>query len=212
MIRTTMIRHLRLRLRLLRRQMQHIIIHHVLHADDPPHRLALGIAIGVFVAFTPTVGVQMVLSVFLAWLLKANKAVGPPIVWITNPATMIPIYYSCYVVGRFLLQIEPVRARWWRELARPPEGWWEGVVFYWQRFTHIAVPLWVGCLLIGAILGYISYRVSLSVITAYRLRRWGSLVPPSAAAKASPQNLTPPPSGAVRERRDEAKSPARRAS
>jgi len=186
-----MIRHLRLRLRLFRRQLQAFIIHHVLHADDPPHRLALGIAIGVFVAFTPTVGFQMVISVFLAWVFRANKAVGPPIVWITNPATMIPIYYSCYVVGRLILQHEPVRARWWRELAHPPEGWWEGVVFYWQRFTHIAVPLWVGCLLVSTILGYISYRISLSAISAYRMRRWGQLVPPSAASRLFRKDALP---------------------
>jgi hypothetical protein len=184
-----MIRHLRLRLRLFRRQLQAFIIHHVLHADDPPHRLALGIAIGIFVAITPTVGFQMALAVFLAWLLGANKVVGVPIVWITNPATMIPIYYYCYVVGRFILRHEPVRARWWRELARPPEGWWEGVVFYWQRFTHIAVPLWVGCLLVATILGYLSYRISLSIICTYRMRRWGSLIPPSIAAKTHSQDI-----------------------
>jgi hypothetical protein len=178
-----MIRHLRLRFRLFRRQLQAFVIYHVLHADDPPQRLALGIAVGVFVALTPTVGFQMALAVFFAWLLGANKVVGVPIVWITNPATMIPIYYYCYVVGRFILGYEPVRARWWRELAKPPEGWWEGLLFYWQRFTQIAVPLWVGCLLVATILGYISYRISLSTICVYRMKRWGSLIPPSSAAK-----------------------------
>ena len=43
------------------RQIEHFIVYRILHADDTPHRLALGIALGVFVAWTPTVGLQMVL-------------------------------------------------------------------------------------------------------------------------------------------------------
>ena len=71
----------------------------ILHADDPPHRLALGIAIGMFVTFTPLIGFQMLISVFLAWLLRANKLVGVPLVWISNPVTFVPIYYPCYWLG-----------------------------------------------------------------------------------------------------------------
>ncbi len=175
-----MIRHLRLRIRLLQRWLRYFIVHHVLHADDPPHRLALGIAIGIFVTFTPTVGFQMTLVVFLAWLLRANKVVGLPIVWITNPATMVPIYYSCYWIGRWILGQPGVGLRWWKELARPPAGWWDGVVFFWDRFTQIALPLWLGCLLVAIISGYVSFRVSYWSIYAYRMKRWGQLTPPPA--------------------------------
>ena len=91
-------RHIRARFRLYLHRARKFIYHNVLHADDPPHRLALGAAIGVFVAFTPTVGLQMMLTVSLAWLLRANKVIGLPVVWISNPATLVPIYYSCYVV------------------------------------------------------------------------------------------------------------------
>ena len=47
------------------------------------------VAVAMFITFTPTVGLQMILSVFFAWLLRANKAVGIPIVWISNPATTL---------------------------------------------------------------------------------------------------------------------------
>ena len=95
------------------------LYHNVLHADDPPHRLALGAAIGVFVMFTPTIGFQMLISVLIAWLLKANKAIGLPVVWISNPATFIPIFYPSYLVGRVLLGWEPVSETWWRQIATP---------------------------------------------------------------------------------------------
>ena len=59
-----------------RQQLRHFVYHSLLHADDPPRPLALGMALGMFVAFTPTFGIQMVLAGFLCWLLRANKAVG----------------------------------------------------------------------------------------------------------------------------------------
>ena len=165
-------------MRLVRRT-RYFVYHQVLHADDPPHRLALGAAIGVFVAVTPTIGFQMMINVFLCWLLKANKTIGLPIVWVSNPATMVPIYYACYVVGRTVLRSEHVGEHWWRELACPPEGWWALVSFYWSRFLEIAVPLWTGSLVIAFLLAYPTYYGLFHVIRIYRLRRWGQLVPPT---------------------------------
>ena len=80
-------------------QLRHFIFHNILHVDDPPHSLALGLAIGVFLAFTPTVGIQMVLAGIITWILGANKAVSVTVVWISNPATLVPIYWSGYRVG-----------------------------------------------------------------------------------------------------------------
>jgi hypothetical protein len=171
-------KHVRVRIRLLQRWISRFILHSVLHADDPPHRLALGIAIGVFITFTPTVGFQMALVVFLAWLLRANKIVGLPIVWLTNPVTIVPIYYTCYRVGRFVLQQPPVGFGWWSELSRPPKGWLPAAAFYSRRFTEIAWPLWMGSLLVGLLLGYLAYYASYHAICAYRMKRWGQLIPP----------------------------------
>jgi hypothetical protein len=44
--------------------------------DDTPHRIALGIAIGVFVAWTPTVGVQMLAVIPIAFLLGSEPDRG----------------------------------------------------------------------------------------------------------------------------------------
>jgi uncharacterized protein (DUF2062 family) len=180
-------RHVRARLRLYVRRARAFVFHNVLHADDPPHRLALGAAIGVFVTFTPTIGFQMAITVFLAWLLRANKVIGVPIVWISNPATLVPIYYPCYVVGRAMLYWKPVSEQWWEQVANPPPGWWPSVVFYWSRLMEIAVPLWLGCVVVGVLLGYATYYVVYYLISSYRLRRWGQLVPPSTEARTPGQ-------------------------
>ncbi len=160
-------------------------VYKVLHADDPPHRLALGIAVGMFVTLTPLIGIQMMLSVFLAWLLRANKLVGIPLVWISNPFTIIPIYYPCYRLGCAILGEPVVNEKWdqlgteWHELlADPATTWGLKVRFWWEGLMDIVQPLCVGCLVVATLMGVLSYYLSLLAIRSYRLRRWGQLMPP----------------------------------
>ena len=146
---------------------------HVLHANDPPHQLALGAAIGVFVAITPTVGVQMALVLLLSWLLRANKVIGLPIVWMTNPATIVPIYYSCYLVGRKMLGLPGIGRSWWEEL----QGFHD-FAFYWKKLLEVALPLWLGCLVVAFAMAYPTYYFMYFLVRQYRLKRWGQLIPP----------------------------------
>ncbi len=153
----------------------------VLHADDPPHRLALGIAVGIFVTMLPLIGIQMALSVFLAWLLRANKLVGVPLVWISNPATAIPIYYPCYRLGCDLLGGKVDKEKWaeWLKLqADPATTWGSKIAFWWDGLLDIILPLFLGCLIVATVLGVVSYYISLLAIRSYRMRRWGQLMPP----------------------------------
>jgi uncharacterized protein (DUF2062 family) len=183
-----MYRHLRARLRLIKRKVRRFVFHTILHADDPPHRLALGLAIGIFITFTPTVGFQMALVVFFAWLLRANKVVGLPIVWISNPATIVPIFYVCYRLGRLFLAQDGVGFQWWAELWNAEGPWWSQAAYYWQRFMEVAAPLWVGSLAVAIVAGYATYYISYYAIYGYRMKRWGQPMPPSTTSEepASP--------------------------
>ena len=154
-------------------RIRRFVLVNMLHANDPPHQLALGAAIGVFVAVTPTVGLQMGLVLLLAWLLGANKVVGLPIVWVTNPATIVPIYYSCYFVGRKLLGQEGIGREWWAELQGR-----HNFSFYWTKLLDVATPLWVGCLVCGFALAYPAYYFTYVMVRQYRMKRWGQLTPP----------------------------------
>ena len=48
----------------------------ILHVDDSPHRIALGTALGILVAYMPPFGFHMVLAALLAVILRANKFVA----------------------------------------------------------------------------------------------------------------------------------------
>ena len=168
------------------RRIKDFCVYKVLHADDPPHRLALGIAIGLFVTLLPLIGFQMMLSVFLAWLFRANKLVGVPLVWISNPLTIIPIYYPSYWLGCKLLGTPVVNDEWeklkvnWATLqAEPGVTWGEKVGFWWESLLEFIGPLGLGSLVVASVAGILSYYISLFVIRNYRLKRWGQLMPPS---------------------------------
>lgn len=177
-------RHVRARIRLYYQRARRFLLHRVLHADDPPHQLALAVAVGVFVMITPTVGVQSLLTILLAWLLGANKLLGLPVLWISNPLTIVPMYYGCYKVGVLLTGANGVGPEWWQELAHPPPDWLPSITFYWSRFMEVAMPMWVGCLVVAVVAAPASYVVAYRMIRFYRLRRWGQLVPPMAEPAA----------------------------
>ena len=123
------------------------------------------------VAFTPTAGVQMVIAGFLSWLLRANKATSVAVVWISNPITMVPMYWFSYRIGCAILALEPIGRTWWSDLATSPPRWWPAVVFYWSQFVEIAWPLWLGGLVVGLVCAYVTYYTVYHAIRYFRLRR-----------------------------------------
>ncbi len=78
-------------------------------SPHPPEYTARAAAVGLAVAFTPTVGLQLIGVVGL-WLLARwhrrtdfSLVVALAWVWVTNALTMLPIYYTFYVTGQFML-------------------------------------------------------------------------------------------------------------
>ena len=153
-----------------------LLLHNVLHADDTPHAIAMGVAIAMFVAFLPIVGIQTLVAVGLTALCRVNKAVCIPIVWITNPATMVPIYYGCFAVGRALLpsgrsaseeDVDRLLA-WARDASVFESAFWSNLL---RVLAEIGVELWVGCAVVGFVLGAVSYGLSRWAVSNYRERR-----------------------------------------
>ena len=64
-----------------------------------PHEIALGLALGLFIAMTPTMGFQMAIAICIATFFKLNKVAAGIGVWATNPLTAPIIYPICYYIG-----------------------------------------------------------------------------------------------------------------
>lgn len=65
------------------------------------HRRALarGVAVGLFVALTPTFGFQTALMVAGCVLLRGNFPAAFLVSWVSNPITVAPLYFAFNVLG-----------------------------------------------------------------------------------------------------------------
>lgn len=75
------------------------VLRWVIRLRSSPRAIAGGFAIGTFIAFTPTVGVQIILAVIVATFFNMNRPAAMIPVWITNPITVAPIYTFNYWLG-----------------------------------------------------------------------------------------------------------------
>lgn len=66
--------------------------------------IAGGLALGLFIAFTPTIPFQMILAVIGAVLLKVNLPIALAACWLTNPLTALPVYTAAWKLGKFLTE------------------------------------------------------------------------------------------------------------
>jgi uncharacterized protein len=112
--------------------------------------VARAFACGLFVAFLP-IPFQMVVAAALAMLCLANVFIAVILVWVSNPITIPPIFYFCYRVGRYILNV-------------PPHKFKIELSYHWLHTTFFTIwkPLVVGSLVCGVIaglLGYISVKI-----------------------------------------------------
>ena len=71
-----------------------------------PSQRALGFGVGIFSGCFPFFGLQTLMGVFLAKILKGNSILAALGTWISNPFTYVPLYYFNYRVGSLLIDNE----------------------------------------------------------------------------------------------------------
>ena len=75
----------------------------LIKSRSSPREIAGGFAIGVFISFTPTIGLQVVLAVLLAGLLKLHQPAAVSGALVTNPFTFPIIFTFNYWLGNLFL-------------------------------------------------------------------------------------------------------------
>ena len=106
----------------------------------------------------------MLLAAAAAIPFRVNLPLSVGLVWVSNPITMPPMFYLCYLVGNALL-------------AEPPQPFafelsWEWLM---HSISTIGPALLLGCLILGTLssfIGYIGIRLlwRQSVVKAWRRR------------------------------------------
>jgi hypothetical protein len=116
-----------------------------LHLDDPPWRIALALAVGVFISCTPFYGVQTVLSIAVAWLFGLNRVATISGAWLNLPWFAPFVYAGALWLGRALLpQVEGLHG--------------------------LSLTLLLGTTIVGVAAAAVTYVVALTVIRHRRDR------------------------------------------
>lgn len=71
-----------------------------LHIHDAA--VSRGVATGLFIALTPTAGIQTLIMLFACWLLRANFVAAFAVSWVCNPFTIGPLYFLYHRLGEAL--------------------------------------------------------------------------------------------------------------
>jgi uncharacterized protein (DUF2062 family) len=148
----------------------------LLQLDDPPEKIAWGVSLGFLIALSPTVGVQMFIVLILHTLLRANRLAGIITVWISNPFTVVPIYWANYLVGNAVLRNPPITFERFKALFVLNA---DGVFAKFAEFLEllrpvlgdVAAPMFLGGLILGASLAIPAYPLTVALVRMERRGR-----------------------------------------
>ncbi len=120
-------------------------------------------ALGVFVAVLPFPG-HTLIGALLALALRVNIPVAAMATWVSNPATMVPMYYFAYRFGCRLLGTEV-----------QPFGFEATIDWVTHTFVNIWQPMLLGSLLLGLGAAVVGYAVLDAIwrysIASYKARK-----------------------------------------
>ena len=126
---------------------------------------------------------QMLVAMLLAKICRANVVASIPWTWLTNPATTLPMWYGCYLIGAALTRHEPVTWVTLRELATRIQN--DGVSSTMHAsgaiFGEVIPALLLGTMIVGMLLGAVGYlgvRALVKRIQAHRKAKaayWGDV-------------------------------------
>jgi uncharacterized protein (DUF2062 family) len=145
----------------------------LLAIDDPPERTALAFSIGVFIAFSPFLGLHTIMATVVAFLFRFNKVAIYTGTFLNNPFfTLVPIIIGSYAVGAFVLGRPLQIPGEGLELLKNPDLFSSN--YYSRLFVqswHIVWPFTVGASVLSVVCSVLAYPLTLRALRAYRSRK-----------------------------------------
>ena len=128
----------------------------------PPESVAAGWALGVFIGFAIPFGLQLIVSVPLALMMRVSKVGATIGTFVTNPATIFFIYPAqTWVVYNLLFGS--------REMGELPTEWSRKVVM--SLSGPVIISFFLGGLALALVLSPITYHVVKRIVIRYRRRK-----------------------------------------
>jgi hypothetical protein len=139
----------------------------LLHFDDPPRRLAVALAAGVFISCTPFWGLQTVLAVVVAAVLRLNRAATVLGTWLNLPWFAPFVYGAAIKIGLLVAPgLRDADAASFDLLLRDPSALSWATLWSWLRGSSRA--LLVGSMIVGLVAGGATYAIALTALARRR--------------------------------------------
>jgi uncharacterized protein len=113
--------------------------------------LAGGLALGIFIAFTPTLGAHFILACLGSLVFRVNLPAAVVATFVMNPVTIPPFYYICFKLGDYLVHLLP---EYHYPDVTDPVSFGKGV---WHKYKI----LWVGSLVMASFAACFTYVVTM---------------------------------------------------
>lgn len=174
-------------------------IRSVLHLDEEPWRIAAGMAVGVFISFTPFYGFHTVMALVCAFAFRLNKAATITGAWLNLPWFAPFVYGFAFEVGELILS-GGRQGIGWGALAAVAQPYLKAVPdqevarsllnLLWQLMFVASKPLVVGTTVVGTVAGLAAYFITLEAVKDVRRLR-ARLHPPDPPAGEDPGSGRP---------------------
>jgi uncharacterized protein (DUF2062 family) len=123
----------------------------------------MGAAIGAFASFTPFIGLHLVITMAIAWMLGANMIAGAIGTAIGNPLTFPVIWASTYEIGQALLG---------ERRGEAPAGLGHELMHKsFDQIVPLLKPMVVGSAPLGLTVGILVYVIVYKAVSAYQESR-----------------------------------------
>lgn len=158
-------------------------IHRVKRIPDTPHKIAIGIATGVFCSFTPFFGLHFFLAAFVTYIFKGNIVAalfgtffGNPVTWpfIASFSVKLGQIILGYPVTNFetsldhFVEASDATIQGVKSLFGYGESDW---ALLYGFFRELFLPYFIGGFVLGLIAALFTYFVFRPIIYAYKVTR-----------------------------------------
>jgi hypothetical protein len=127
--------------------------------------LARGLGLGLFVAFTPTIGFQMIIVCILILFIPGNLPIALAATWSTNVFTAGPLYFFEYRFGQWLIEVT----------GAVPYQNIQGASDI-SDVYNVAGAMWLGSLVVSLVAGLGGYILTLAFVNIERRLRMSKII------------------------------------
>lgn len=151
------------------------LIKKLLHIEDTPKRTALAYSIGVFLGFSPFLGLHTLGGLAIAFLFHLNRVAILIGVWTNTPWWIVPYYTIATYLGMWIVGYR-IEIELFKEIFKI--GLERGFLGsdFWARIASqsgLLLSFTIGSLILSALLALMAYPFSLRWIKFYRSHKKG---------------------------------------